>query len=57
VKNNINKDFENFDKFAKICTNPHCLIEYKSEEYFNLNNKCSTCGGELKLKKIVQKDI
>lgn len=57
MKNNINKDFENFDKFAKICTNPHCLIEYKSEEYFNLNNKCSTCGGELKLKKIVQKDI
>lgn len=38
----------------KICQNRFCRKEFKSEEYFGLNNKCKTCGDELKLKQQIE---
>lgn len=52
----MEKDFENFDQFTKICQNQFCRKEYKSEEYFGLNDKCKTCSSELKLKKQMENE-
>ena len=52
----IQQDFLNFDQFSKICQNNFCKKEYKSEEYFGLNDKCKTCGSELLMKKHIESE-
>lgn len=39
-----------FDLYTKICTSHYCKKEYRTEEYFNSNGMCKSCGSELKLK-------
>ncbi len=52
----MEKDFKDFDQFTKICSNRFCRKEFKSEEYYHLDNKCSTCGGVLNLKNKVEEE-
>lgn len=50
IEKKIEADFKNFDFYTKKCTNRYCSKEFRTEEYFNLNNKCSTCNSLLELK-------
>lgn len=50
IEKKIEADFKNFDFYTKKCTNRYCGKEFRTEEYFNLSDKCSTCGSALELK-------
>ena len=51
----MERDFEDFDQFAKVCLNAYCGREFKSEEYLLTNGRCSFCGGSLDFKHKVDK--
>lgn len=50
IDKKIEADFKNFDFYTKKCTNKYCGKEFRTEEYFNLSDKCSTCSSPLELK-------
>ena len=56
IEKKIDNDFKNFDNFTKKCTNSYCRKEFRTEEYFGLNDKCSTCGNALDYKYKMEQD-
>ena len=56
IEKQMEIDFKDFDLYTKICSNPYCKKEFKSEEYFSLKDLCSTCGDKLELKHQVEEE-